>query len=139
MNEYRWEDIHPGLKASFEASFTPEQMRQFAEISGDWNPLHTEAGYADDRGYSGSIVFGMLSSSLYSRLVGMYLPGKYCLLQGIDLDFNNPCFAGELLSVEGEVSFLNEAYRRFEVRGRIRKVADRSTVSRATIRLGFHE
>lgn len=139
MNEYRWGDIHLGLQAHFSAMFTTEHMRQFAAISGDWNPLHANGGYAENLGFPGPVVFGMLSSSMYSRLAGMYLPGKYCLLQGIDIDFRKPCFAGEELSVEGQVSSMTEAYRRFEVRARIRRVADSSVISKATIRLGFHE
>jgi len=137
MNRYRWEDIALGLKHSFEAVFTPEMMEQFAAISGDRNPLHVDAAYAAQQGYSAPVVFGLMSSSLYSHLVGMYLPGQFALLQGIDIDFNKPCFAGEALHVEGEVSYMNEAYKRFEIRGRIRK-ADRSLVSKSTIRVGFH-
>lgn len=138
MNAYRWEDISLGLKATFEAGFTAEDMQAFAKLSGDHNPLHVDAEYAQAQKFPGPVVFGLMVSSLYSTLVGMYLPGKYALLQGIDLNFNAPVFAGELLSVEGEVSYLNEAYKRFEIRGRIRKAADRSTVSRCTIRVGFH-
>jgi 3-hydroxybutyryl-CoA dehydratase len=69
----------------------------------------------------------MLTSSLYSRLVGVYLPGKYALLQGIDLDFSSPCHAGERLHVAGEVVFLNEAYQRFEIKATIRKDAVNSS------------
>ena len=53
------------------------------------------------------------------------------------LDFNGPVFAGEMLTVSGEVAYMTEAYRRFEVKASIRK-ADRKLVSKATIRVGFH-
>jgi len=138
VNEYRWEEIQIGLKAEFEASFTEEMMQSFAQISGDYNPLHVDAEYAFGHGYMGPVVFGMMTSSLYSRLAGMYLPGKYALLHGIDIDFNNAVFAGDRLIVHGEVSYLTEAYRRFEVRAKIRKT-DGRLVSKATIRVGFHE
>jgi 3-hydroxybutyryl-CoA dehydratase len=137
VNRYRWEDISLGMKHSFEASFTDEMMQQFAAISGDLNSLHMDAKYAAEQGFAAPVVFGLMSSSLYSRLVGVYLPGQFALLQGIDINFNKPCFAGEVLQVEGEVSYLNEAYRQFEIRGRIFK-ADRSVVSKSTIRVGFH-
>ncbi len=138
MNQYRWEDIHLGLKADFEATFTEAMMGQFAELSGDRNPLHVDPKYAVRQGFASPVVFGLMSSSLYSRLVGLYLPGQYALLQGLDIDFNSPCFAGDVLSVEGEVSYMNEAYKRFEIRARIRKAADRKLVSKSTIRVGFH-
>jgi acyl dehydratase len=78
-----------------------------------------------------------MTSSLYSTLVGVYLPGKYALLQGIDIDFNSPVFAGDKLIVQGEIVFLSEAYKRLEVKASIRK-EDRKLVSKAVIRAGFH-
>ena len=138
MNEFRWKDIAVGVKAQFEASFSEEMIRQFAEICGDHNPLHVNPIYAKTHGFVGPVVFGMMTSSLYSQLAGMYLPGKYALLQGIDIHFNAPAFAHETLLVEGQVSHLTEAYRRFEMRARIRK-ADGKLVSKATVRVGFHE
>lgn len=137
MKEYRWKDLHLGLKHGFEATFTREMAEAFARISRDENPLHSDDAYARAAGYPAPVLFGLMSSSLYSALVGMYLPGKYALLQGIDLDFSAPCHAGEPLRCEGEVVFLSEAFRRFEVKATIRK-QDRKLVSKALIRVGFH-
>ncbi len=138
MNEYRWSDIALGLKAEFTASFTPEMMRQYAEISGDYNPLHVDPEYARSHGYKDGVVFGMMTSSLYSQLVGMFLPGKFALLQGMDIDFNGPCYAEDKLLVTGDVSYMNEPFRRFEIRARIRRIEDNKLISKATIRVGFH-
>jgi acyl-CoA thioesterase FadM len=69
--------------------------------------------------------------------VGVYLPGKYALLQGIDIDFNSPCYAGDRLKVEGEIVFLSDAFRRMEVKASIRN-DNNKLVSRATIRVGLH-
>jgi 3-hydroxybutyryl-CoA dehydratase len=137
MKQYKWEDIHVGLKHEFEAVFTTEDVKVFAALSGDMNPLHTDQVYALEAGFPDPVLFGMLTASLYSRLVGMYLPGKFALLQGIDLDFSTPAHAGEPLRVAGEVVFMNEAYRRFEIKATIRK-DDRKLVSKARIRVGFH-
>jgi len=137
MNEYRWSDLHIGLKHGFEAVFTAEDAAAFAALSGDVNPLHVDAEYAVAAGFPGPVLFGLLTSSLYSRLVGVYLPGKFALLQGMDIDFNAPCHAGELLRVEGEITFLNDAFQRFEIKAAIRK-ENGKLVSRAKIRVGFH-
>ncbi len=110
---------------------------RFAALSGDGNPLHVDEEYATAAGFPGPVLFGMLTSALYSRLVGVYLPGRFALLQGIDLDFSAPCHAGEPLHVAGEVVYMNEAYQRFEIKATIRK-ADKKLVSKAIIRVGFH-
>ena len=137
MQTYRWGDLYLGLSHEFEAVFTEQMARSFAEISGDVNPLHVDPEYAIRAGYAGPVLFGMLTSSLYSRLIGVYLPGRYALLQGIDLHFSAPCYAGDVLQVRGEVSFMSEAYRQLEVKSSIRGVG-RKLISKALIRVGFH-
>jgi 3-hydroxybutyryl-CoA dehydratase len=137
MNEYAWSDIHIGLKEEFDAILTAADAASFAALSGDVNPLHVDEEYAIAAGFPGPVLFGMLTSSLYSKLVGVYLPGKFALLQGIDIDFSKPCHAGEQLHVEGEVVHVTEAYHRFEIKATIRK-ADKKLVSKAMIRVGFH-
>jgi 3-hydroxybutyryl-CoA dehydratase len=137
VKEYSWHDLHIGLKHGFEAAFTAEDAAAFAALSGDVNPLHVDVDYARAAGFPSPVLFGMMTSAFYSRLVGVYLPGKYALLQGIDIDFNSPCHVGDLLGVEGEIIFLSDAFRRLEIKASIRK-QDRKLVSKAIIRAGFH-
>jgi acyl dehydratase len=138
MNTYRWEDLAVGMKHEFEGVFSEEMATAFAAISGDVNPLHLDREYAISAGFKGPVLFGMLTSSLYSQLVGVYLPGKYALLQGMDIDFHSPCFAGDRLKVEGEIVFLSDAFRRMEIKASIRR-EDRKLVSKAVIRVGLHD
>jgi 3-hydroxybutyryl-CoA dehydratase len=137
MNSYLWEDLSIGMKHQFEASFTEEMAASFASISGDTNPLHVDRAYAASVGFEAPALFGMLTSSLYSQLVGVYLPGKYALLQGIDINFHAPCYAGDRLTTEGEIVFLLDAYHRMDVKASIRK-ANGKLVSKAMIRVGMH-
>lgn len=51
----------------------------------------------------------MLMVAFYSRLAGMYLPGKYCLLQRVDTHFHMPVYIGEKLSVSGFIKKKVEA------------------------------
>jgi acyl dehydratase len=135
--EYSWSDLHIGLMHEFDASFSAQDVNAFSALSGDTNPLHVDAAYALKAGFPGPVIFGMLTSGLYSRLVGVYLPGKFALLQGMDINFISPCYAGDLLHVAGEIVFLSDAFRRLEIKASIRKV-DGPIVSKATIRVGFH-
>ena len=105
MNEYKWEeiDLSKEYKAEFSVEITEEMMEKFRMISGDDNPLHIDSDYAKAEGYQGRVVYGMLTSSLYSRLAGMYLPGKYCLLQRVDVHFHKPVYIGDKLTVSGYI------------------------------------
>jgi 3-hydroxybutyryl-CoA dehydratase len=135
MNDYQWEDLTVGMSAHFDVEVTSEQMLAFAELSGDTNPLHVDEAFARSSGFPGRVVFGLLTSSFYSRLVGVYLPGKRALLDGIDVEFKSPAFVGDRLTVSGEIAFLNDTYHRLELKARIRN-ADGKLISKATIRAG---
>ncbi len=139
MNEYRWSELAVGLRHEFEATVTEEMMQRFLRDTGDCNPLHVDARYARAQGFPGRVVYGLLTSSLYSTLAGVHLPGRFCLLQGIDVAFLSPVFVGDALKVSGEIAYLNEACRQAEIRAQI--VNSRGVkVSRAKIKAGvLHE
>lgn len=137
MNAYRWDDLVVGLRHELTVVLTAEMFAAFAALSGDTNPLHVDADYARGAGFPGPVAFGLLTSSFYSQLVGVYLPGKYALLHGIDVDFVTPAFVGDTLLVSGEITYLTDAYHRVELRGRITNQAGK-TVSKAKIRVGLH-
>ena len=113
-------------------------MASFAALSGDVNPLHMDDHFAKTAGYPGRVVFGMMMASFYSRLVGMYLPGKRALLHGVAVEFCSPAYIGETLTVSGVVSFRNDAYRRLEVKARIVN-QNGALISKAKIQVGVHE
>ncbi len=138
MNEYRWDELTVGLKQTFDATFTSEMVDDFARLSGDVNPLHVNREYAIAAGFPGPVIFGMMTSSLYSRLVGVYIPGKYALLQGMDIHFHHPCFVGDTLTVTGEIIFLGGALRQMEIKASIRN-QNKKLISKATIRAGMHD
>jgi len=138
MTEYRWADLTLGLSAEFQAELTGAMLDQFAALSGDVNPLHMDEEFARAAGFPGRVAFGLLTSSLYSRLVGMHLPGKFALLHGLDIELKAPAFPGDRLTVSGQVSFLNDAYRRLEIKARIVN-QDGKLISKAAIRAGLHE
>ena len=135
LNDYGWDDLAIGISAQFEVEVTFELMTAFANLSGDTNPLHMDEEFAQKSGYPGRVVFGMLTASFYSRLVGVYLPGKRALLDGIDLEFKSPAYIGDRLTVSGEIAFLNDTYHRCEIKARICNAAGK-LISKATIRAG---
>jgi len=136
MNTYQFQDIAIGMSEEFVVTITDEMMELFLKTCGDVNPLHVDAIYAKQKGFLDRVVYGMLSSSLYSTLVGVYLPGKYCILQGIDVAFHQPVYVGDALTIYGEVSYLNEAYRMVEIRAYIKNKKGKK-ISKAKIKVGF--
>lgn len=111
MNEYTYEQIGVGHKESFDVKVTEEMMEHFLQITGDRNPLHTDAEYAVTRNYADRVVYGMLTSSFYSTLAGVYLPGKYSLIHSVESKFLRPVYVGDTLMVSGTVKEKEDAYR----------------------------
>ena len=116
MNEYKISDISVGMKESFSVTITELMMQSFLEITSDVNPLHVDKQFAMDRGFDNRVVYGMLTASMISTLGGCYLPGKYCLIQGVDIKFSKPVFVGDTLEVLGEVVKVDYDLRYLEIK-----------------------
>lgn len=111
MNSYTYDDIALGHTESFSVTITEDMMAYFRAISGDDNPLHTDAGFATAAGFDDKVVYGMLTSSFMSTLAGVYLPGKHSLIQKIEAEFPKPTFVGDTLMVTGEVVDKNDMFK----------------------------
>ncbi len=119
MNNYQLADLSISLSESFKEKITLEMIRSFTQLSGDSNPLHNDLEYAKELGHKDIVAHGMLTSSLVSRLVGVQLPGKYALLQGVKISFHQPVYPQDTLEIVGEVSYINEALKQIELKIKI--------------------
>jgi 3-hydroxybutyryl-CoA dehydratase len=135
VNEYKFLDIVLGLEESFEVKIDVSKMDKFLDISNDINPLHIDNNYAKEKGFSSRVVYGLLTSSFYSTLVGVYLPGKYGILQGVDIQFSKPVYIGDTLKISGKVIYINIAYKQIEIKAFITN-QNNEKVSKATIKTG---
>ena len=135
MNDFSYDDLAVGQTATFSRTVTGEMMEAFRRLSGDENPLHNDAEFAVERGFSGRVVYGMLTASLYSALAGVYLPGKRCLLQSVYTDFLHPVFVGETLTITGKIVEKHDSVRQIIIKATIRNTEGKR-VSRAKIEAG---
>jgi len=101
--EYTFEELFVGQKADFLKKIDEVLVNDFAKISGDFNPLHMDDEYAKNTKFGRRVCHGMLLASFFSKLVGMYLPGKNSLYFSQSLNFRNPCFIDDEVIVEGEI------------------------------------
>ena len=101
--EYTFDEIMLGVKTKFTVQINESTINEFARISGDHNPLHIDEQYAAKTQFGKRVCHGMLLASFFSRLVGMYMPGKNALYFSQTLNFQTPCFVGDKVTIEGEV------------------------------------
>lgn len=137
MNEYGYDDIYLGMEETFTICVTQEMMDSFRIITGDCNPLHTNESFAQEKGFADKVVYGMLTASFFSTLAGIYLPGKYSLIYGLEVEFPRPVFVGDTLTVSGVVTEKSDLFHTFMIKVTIRN--DRGQkVCRGKLKVGVN-
>lgn len=102
-NEYTFEQIKIGDATKFTEKINEARLDNFANLSGDYNPLHMDNNYAANTRFKKRVCHGMLLASFFSKLVGIHMPGKNALYFSQTLNFQAPCYVGDEITVQGEV------------------------------------
>jgi acyl dehydratase len=95
-----------GQQVSTVRAFTPDEVRAFASLSGDANPIHLDSDYARRTQFGRPIVHGLLTVSLFSQLLGEELPGPGTVYLGQTLKFLLPVFVGEEITATVEITHI---------------------------------
>lgn len=90
-----WEEITIGSTASISKIFSENDVRLFAHLSGDQNPLHIDEAYSKERRFGKRIVHGALTTGLISAVLGTSLPGPGTIFLCQTFIFRRPVFIGE--------------------------------------------
>ena len=114
-----WNQYVEGLHIEWPFIFSIEDMKSFAKLSNDYNPIHTDSEFAKSKGFDKPLVYGLLLSSQMSRLIGQELPDKNTILTGIQMDFMLPCFPDDHLIFIAELINKSEATYALEFKCRI--------------------
>jgi len=117
--DLNFDDIEIGGVYEFKKTFYKEDLDTFSLLSGDLNPLHLDEEYAGKTIFKKNVVFGMLSSSLFSALVGMYCPGKKALYLSQTLNFRKPLFLETEITVRGTVVEKNKNFKVIKIKTEI--------------------
>ena len=112
LNGYYFEDLSPGMTASFGKTLTEADVIMFAGVSGDINPSHINEEFAKTTRMKTRVVHGMLSASLISAVLGCKLPGPGCLYVKQTSNFRAPVMIGETVTARATVARL-DAERNF--------------------------
>ena len=68
-------DLKVDQKAIHSNTLTNGDVKSYAEMTGDYNPLHFDAGFAAKTTFKGLVVQGRLTSGILNALVAMDMPG----------------------------------------------------------------
>jgi len=98
-----WTPPAMGARATWTRTFTADDVEAFASISGDRNPLHFDAAFAEASRLGRLVVQGGLTTGLFNALVAMELPGPGSVFLHQEWDYPAPVFIGDTVTAEAEV------------------------------------
>ena len=101
-------ELKVGDSATIRRLFTEEDVRQFADLSMDHNPIHLDAEYAGQTQFKQRIVHGILVGSVFSALLGEHLPGHGAIYMSQSFQFKAPVFFDMEITATAEVTAINE-------------------------------
>jgi 3-hydroxybutyryl-CoA dehydratase len=104
--------IRVGDAASFTKTITEEDIRKFAEVTGDTNPLHLDPAYAEKTRFGERIAHGMISAGLISAVMGTKVaPHATAVYLSQSLRFQKPVKIGDTITARGEVKAIDPVKR----------------------------
>ncbi|MGI9275333.1 MAG: MaoC family dehydratase [Endozoicomonas sp.] len=109
---YYLDDLDTGMFAVVAKTFTEADVLMFSAVSGDTNPLHLNEEFSEQTRFKQRIVHGMLTTSLWSTLVGTRLPGPGCAYMGQELNFLKPVHIGDTVTARMTVTTIMKEKQR---------------------------
>ena len=109
---YYFEDLELGMEASFAKTVTAADILAFAEVTGDWNPVHLDTEYAAKTVFREPIAHGMLTAGYISAVFGSQMPGPGAIYVSQTLNFRAPVRIGDQVVARVKVMELYPAKRR---------------------------
>jgi 3-hydroxybutyryl-CoA dehydratase len=97
------EDVYVGLSASYSQTITDSDIKAYAGLSGDHNPLHVDEEYAAKSRFKRRIAHGFFSAGFFSGLFGSKLPGPGCVYVSQSLEFKRPVYINDTVTAYVEV------------------------------------
>ncbi len=95
--------LEVGLSAALDKTITDEDVRAFAAISLDDNPVHLDEEFAKRTRFGGRIAHGMLAASLVSAVIGTRLPGYGTIYLSQSLAFKGPVRLGDTITATATI------------------------------------
>ena len=111
--------MNPGEQATRTMTIDADVVRKFAEITGDYNPLHFEEAFAAKTRFGRLIAQGGLATGLLHALVAMELPGAGSVFVRQSWKFPKPVYIGDTITAVGTVKSVQAKRRMTEMEFRV--------------------
>lgn len=100
--------LKAGDTFTVEKEVTDELVRRFADVSGDYNPIHLDEEFAAKTRFGKRIAHGMLGASFISAVLGYKLSEQKIVYLSQSLKFVAPVFIGDTVTAKAVVKEIRE-------------------------------
>ena len=97
-----------GQKATRELTVTAEMVQAYAEITGDYNPLHFDPEFVARTRFERPLAQGGIATGLLHALVAMDMPGPGSVFMRQSWSFPRPVYIGDSIRAEATVKSVRE-------------------------------
>ena len=101
-------DLKIGDRFSTSRDVTDEVIRKFAEVSGDYNPIHLDEEFAKTTRFGRRIAHGMLSGAFISAVLGNEFKERKIVYLSQTMKFTAPVFIGDTVTATGTITNIRE-------------------------------
>jgi len=101
-------ELKVGDKFSTERLVTDELIRKFADVSGDYNPIHLDEDAASKTRFGRRIAHGMLSGAFISAVLGYEFSERSIVYLSQTLKFTAPVFIGDTVTATATITKIRE-------------------------------
>ena len=110
------ESIEVGDHAEMVRTVSGEDIADFADAVGDYNPVHSDREYAAETIFKAPIAPGIWTAGLISAVIGTRLPGPGAIYLSQTLKFMKPVMFGDVITARVEVIETNPEKNRIRLR-----------------------
>ncbi|MFN3857212.1 MAG: MaoC family dehydratase [Caulobacter sp.] len=101
------EDLSVGQSAELTRTVDEAAIVQFADVTGDNNPVHLDEAYAAGTPFKTRIAHGMLSAGYISAVIGTRLPGPGAIYMSQQLSFRRPVKIGDQVTARATITAID--------------------------------
>ena len=112
VKEACFEDLVLGQTCVTRNTVTEADIVKFSEVTGDVNPIHLDAAYAEQSVFGERIAHGMISAGYISAIFGTKFPGAGSIYMSQSLKFKAPVKINDMVETTVTVTDLNERRKR---------------------------
>ena len=111
---------------TFYEEWTPTivEVKRFAQLSGDFNPIHIDKKVSKSLGFNDVVVHGNLACARISKVIGMFFPGNGSLLLEQNISFSKPIYPKDIINFEFKIDSINEYMDLLVIKVKATKVID---------------